>query len=257
MPPSIIISDWNGTLIEYRNESPLFEYIATALFGASVPFHPLRMARILRTRRRLSNLEQDHASDHASFVRELFQVYNEGIIKGTPVSLLQVFVDQHARSARTQTKLDYRVLNPIRACHEAGRITGILSAGYKYGIERILAVAGLGRHFDFCVADRLAQKDGKAIGFKLELYTRKQEFLLDLLRERGLDPRAVAYIGDSEDDEGCFQAVGCPVVSFLAPERLKARFAREYNAFVPSSERDLSRFLGIAPSPTHRPSQPH
>jgi phosphoserine phosphatase len=257
MPPSTIISDWNGTLIEYRNESPLFEFVATGLFWASVPLHPLRMARILRTQKRLSNLGHDHDGDHVSLVRKQFQVYNEGIIKGTPVSLLHIIVDQHARSVRTQSKLDYRVLNPIRACHEAGRTTGILSAGYRYGIERILAVAGLGSHFDFCVADRLDQKDGNAIGFKLDLYTRKHEFLLHVLAERGLDPRAVAYIGDSEDDEGCFQAVGYPVVSFLALERLKARFAKEYNAFVPSSERDLSSFLGIAPSPTYRPSQPH
>ena len=250
MPPSTVISDWNGTLIEYRNESPLFEYIATALFRASVPFHPLRMARILRTQKRLSELEQDRGGDHVSFVRELFQVYNEGIIRGASVSLVNLFVDQHARSARTQTKLDYRVLNPVRAFHEAGRTTGILSAGYKYGIERILAVASLGKHFDFCVADRLAQRDGKAIGFKLEVYTRKHEFLLDLLRERSLDPREVAYIGDSEDDEGCFELVGYPVVSFLAPEHLKARFAREYGAFVPGSERDLSSFLSIAPRST-------
>jgi phosphoglycolate phosphatase-like HAD superfamily hydrolase len=257
MPPSTVICDWNGTLIEYRNEGPLFDYIATALFRASVPFHPLRMARILRTRRILANLEQDHDSDHISFVRELFQVYNEGIIRGTPVSLLHIFVDHHARRARTQTRLDYRVLNPIRGYHEAGHTTGILSAGYRYGIERILAVAGLGGHFDFCVADRLDQNGGKAIGFKLELYARKHEFLLDLLNERGLDPRAVAYIGDSEDDEGCFQVVGYPIVSFLAPEPLKARFAAEYSAFVPSSERDLSSFLGIPPSQPHSPSQPH
>ena len=250
MPPSIVISDWNGTLIEYRNEGPLFHYLGTELFRASLPRHPIWMARILRTRRRLSNLHQSRSGDPVTYVRELFRVYNNGIIRGAPVSLVHLIVDQHARSPTTQSKLDHRVLRGVCACHEAGITTGILSAGYKYGIESILAAAGYDRHFDFCVADRLAQKDGKAIGFKLELYTRKHEFLLNLLRQRGLDPRAVAYIGDSEDDEGCFRAVGYPVVSFLAPERLKARFASEYKAFVPSSERDLSSFLDIAPAPT-------
>ncbi len=35
-----IICDWNGTVIEYRDEKPILESIATDLFKASIPFHP-------------------------------------------------------------------------------------------------------------------------------------------------------------------------------------------------------------------------
>jgi hydroxymethylpyrimidine pyrophosphatase-like HAD family hydrolase len=53
----------------------------------------------------------------------------------------------------------------------------------------------------------------------------------------------VAYIGDSEDDEGCFEIVGYPVVAFLAPSDFKDKCARKYGAFVPDSEKDLADYL--------------
>jgi hydroxymethylpyrimidine pyrophosphatase-like HAD family hydrolase len=53
----------------------------------------------------------------------------------------------------------------------------------------------------------------------------------------------VAYLGDSEDDEGCFEIVGHPVAAFLAPDELKQRFALKYKAFVPKDEKDLADYL--------------
>ena len=46
----------------------------------------------------------------------------------------------------------------------------------------------------------------------------------------------MAYIGDSEDDEGCFEMVGYPVVALLAPDDFKVKCAQKYRAFVPNSE---------------------
>ena len=42
-----IICDWNGTLIEYRDEKPILERVARDLFKASIPFHPFRAFYIL------------------------------------------------------------------------------------------------------------------------------------------------------------------------------------------------------------------
>jgi phosphoglycolate phosphatase-like HAD superfamily hydrolase len=107
----------------------------------------------------------------------------------------------------------------------------------------VLTVAGYYRYFDFCKADFLQEKNGRAVGFSLDIYKRKHEVLAELLNERRLDPSRVVYIGDSEDDEGCFQIVGYPVVAFLAPDLLKEKYASEYYAFIPRDEDDLVAYL--------------
>jgi phosphoglycolate phosphatase-like HAD superfamily hydrolase len=135
------------------------------------------------------------------------------------------------------------VLRPIRECHRAGKTTGIFSAGYGYGIEKILAVAGYTGCFDFIEADKLKANRGEAIGFGLDIYKRKPQFLLKLLKDKNLDAGRVAYLGDSEDDEGCFEIVGYPVMAFLATDELKQKFARKYKAFVPQNEEDLVDYL--------------
>jgi phosphoglycolate phosphatase-like HAD superfamily hydrolase len=244
MPPDFIICDWNGTLIEYRDERPVLENTARDVFKASFPFHPLRMARIFRARRELEELYRKGRSNaEADFIRELFRIYNERIIKGVPVSWVLSSIEDYAHKPQTQAKLEYRVLRPIKECHQAGKTTGIFSAGYGYGIERILAVAGYAECFDFIEADKLKANRGEAIGFGLDIYKKKPPLLLKLLQEKNIDASKVAYLGDSEDDEGCFEIVGYPVVAFLATDELKEKFARKYKAFVPRDEKDLTNFL--------------
>jgi len=247
MPLEVVIADWNGTLIEYPDERPVLENTARDVFRASFPCHARRMARILKARRELEAMYQGgrHNNDF-DFIRELFRIYNQRIIEGVPVSLIHRSVERYARRQRTQSQLDHRVLRPIRDCHEAGKVTGIFSAGYGHGIERILSVAGYARYFDFIEADVLRENGGKAISFGLNIYKRKPPLLQKLLEDRNIDPRRVAYLGDNEDEEGCFEMVGYPIVAFLATDELKERFARKYKAFVPKDEKDLADFLKCA-----------
>ena len=244
MPPDVIICDWNGTLIEYRDERPLLENIAVDVFKASIPFHPFRLARILKARRELEALYTEARRDvDFDFIREMFRIYNKRIISGVPVTLIHRSVDKYAKKHETQAKLDLRILKPVKELHQAGKTTGIFSAGYKYGIERIISVAGCAQYFDFCEADYLTESKDRAIEFGLNIYKRKPPLLLKLLNDRNIDANRVAYIGDSEDDEGCFEIVKYPVLSFLAPDELKQRYARKYRAFVPKEEKDLSDYL--------------
>jgi len=244
MPPDVIICDWNGTLIEYPDERPVLENTARDVFKASFPFHPLRMARIFRARRELEELyKRGRSNAEADFIRALFRVYNERIIEGVPVPVILRSIEKYARKRQTQAKLEYRVLRPIRECHQAGKTTGIFSAGYGYGIEKILAAAGYAECFDFIEADKLKANRGEAIGFGLNIYKKKPQFLLKLLKDRNIDASRVAYLGDNEDEEGCFEIVGYPVVAFLAPDELKQRFALKYRAFVPKDEKDLADYL--------------
>jgi len=244
MSPDIIICDWNGTLIEYPDERPVLENTARDVFRASFPFHPFRMARIFRARKELEELyNRGRSNAETDFIRALFRVYNERIIEGMPVSVILRSVERYACKRQTQARLEYRVLGPIRKCHQIGKITGIFSAGYRYGIERILAFAGYTECFDFIEADKLKVNRGEAIGFGLDIYKRKPELLRRLLKDKNMDASKVAYLGDSEDDEGCFETVGYPVVAFLAKDELKQKFAQKYKAFVPKDEKELADFL--------------
>ncbi|MBE0416127.1 MAG: hypothetical protein IBX36_06285 [Dehalococcoidia bacterium] len=239
-----IISDWNGTIIKDRDERSILENIALDLFRASIPFHIFRMAHLLKTRRELERLYRQRRQDaDFDFVSEMFSIYNRKVINGLPISFIHRSVDRYAAKKETQDKLDWRVLRPIAERHEAGKTTGIFSAGYGYGIDRILTVAGFRGCFDFREADSLKQEGERAIEFLLSIYKNKPQLLLKLLRDRKMDEKRTVYIGDSEDDEGCFELVGYPIVAFIAPQELKERYALKYKAFIPKDEKDLAEYL--------------
>ncbi|MBE0481153.1 MAG: haloacid dehalogenase-like hydrolase [Dehalococcoidia bacterium] len=243
MPLKAVVSDWNGTLIAYPDESPMLMRIATDIFKSCVPYRPLKMAEILRTRRILRNLHAELDRDRQAVIRDMFRVYNERIIRGTPMRVIHDSMDRFCRSPDTQAKLEMRLIRPIRRWRESGMMTGIVSAGYRHGIEKALGFAGYRDYFDFCQAEDIKHNDGHAVEFGLEIYKKKHIHLARLLEDRNMDPRHAAYVGDTDDDESCFQVVGYPIVSFLAPGDVKERFARKYRAFVPESEEELDRYL--------------
>jgi phosphoserine phosphatase len=239
-----LISDWNGTLIEYRTEMPALECVGVDAFRASIPFHPLRVLRILKARAQLRALRrQGRPETDFDFIKEMFGVFNQMVVSGLPTSVVHDSFERYANKAETQSRLDLRLLRLVKEFHEAGKTTGILSAGYRYGIERVLTVAGYRHCFDFCEADEFGTENGRVIEFGLNIYGNKPKLLLKLLAERHLEASRVAYIGDSEDDEGCFEIVGHPLVAFLAPSEFKEKCARKYGAFVPDSESSLRNYL--------------
>jgi hydroxymethylpyrimidine pyrophosphatase-like HAD family hydrolase len=247
VPIEVIICDWNGTLIEYRDEKPVLENTARDVFKAAFPFHPFKMMRILRARRELERLYQRaQRGNEFDYIREMFKVYNEQIIKGTSVTTILRSIERYASKPQTQAKLDHKVLRPVGERHQAGKTAGIFSAGYGHGIERILAVAGYDKDFDFIEADILKQNGGKAIGFGLDIYKKKPPLLQKLLQARNIDVGKVAYLGDNEDEAGCFEMVKYPIVAFMAPDELKQKFARTYKAFVPKDEKELASYLKSA-----------
>jgi phosphoserine phosphatase len=245
MSPALLLCDWNGTLITDRDEKVILHYIARYIFWASIPFHPFRMASILSGKKMLDAMhdEDSHIKGDFDRVRSTIDIYNRKMLQGVPISLIHKSMERYARQQGTLDKLDYRLLRVVEKCHSNGITAGVFSAGLKYGIEAILEAAGYRDCFDLYMADVIEEDKGKAIRYGLTIYNRKPEVLLKLLDERNVPVRDVAYIGDSEDDTGCFEIVGYPIVSFLAPDELKQKYARSYNAFVPETEDELLRFL--------------
>src|SRR4030042_4042175 len=135
MPCDAIISDWNGTIVGYRDEKPILRSIATGIFRASVPFHPMRIVTILRAQRELERLyAEGRREGDFDYIREMFRVFNGKIVAGVPVPLIRRLVDRYAAEPGTQGEIDLRVLRPIREAHQIGKLTGVFSAGYRYGI---------------------------------------------------------------------------------------------------------------------------
>ena len=239
-----IISDWNGTITKDNDEKAILETIAKDLFKASIPFHLGRAARLLTVREELETLYWQGSRDAKfDYATEMFKVYNSHVIYGLPISFIHRSVNRYAARKETQCKLDRRILRPIRSFHERGKTTGILSSGYGYGIDRILSTVGFRRCFDFRIANSIKQEDGRATEFLLKIYKNKHQLLVESLSHRNLDENRTVYIGNSEDDEGCFDVVGHPIVAFFAADELKERWASQYNAFIPENERDLVNYL--------------
>ena len=239
-----IICDWNGTLFEDADEEAILRVLASDLARSYIPWNPLRALRLLRAKNKLETINARRGQYPATErIMEMFRIYNEGIIKGVSAALIQRIIQNYARRPDVQGKVVKSMLRPVVERRKAGLITGILSSGYKYGIETILQTAGYHDCFDFYEANILGVASGKATGFKLDIYTNKAEVFLKILKEKRLEADQAAYVGDSLYDAGCFELAGYPIVSSLTPKELKEKFARQYRAFIPKDEADLRRYL--------------
>ena len=213
-----LISDWNGTLIQYRTEMPALERVGVDAFRASIPFHPLRALRILKARGQLRAIRrQGRPETDFDFIKDMFRVFNRMVVSGLPTSVVEASFDRYAKNAETQSRLDLRLLRLIRESHEEGRTTGILSAGYRYGIERVLTVAGYRHYFDFCEADEFRSEDGRVIEFGLNIYRNKPKLLLRLLTERHLEAAGRHTLATAKTTKVASRSSGIPSSPSCAP----------------------------------------
>jgi phosphoserine phosphatase len=244
MTCSAIICDWNGTLFEDIDEEAIVRAIIVELAKSYIPSHPFKFARLIKTKNDLETLrrKRNQGRENGRLV-ELLQSYSEKIIKGVPMSSVRRLVEKYSNRRDVQAKVVLKELRPVAERHRSGITTGILSAGYSYGIQMILKSAGYADCFDFYKANLLTETNDRAIGFTLSIYKNKAELLLNILKDRNLDPQKTAYMGDAMEDVGCFEVIGHPIVSFLTPELLKQKFAQQYKAFIPEDEADLARYL--------------
>jgi phosphoserine phosphatase len=244
MTCSAVICDWNGTLYEDIDEGAIVRAIIVHLAKSYIPSHPFKFALLIKTKNDLETLrrKRNQGRENGSLV-EMLQSYSEKIIKGVPMSSVRRLVEEYSNRRDVQSKVVLKALRPVAERHRSGITTGILSAGYSYGIQMILKSAGYVDCFDFYKANTLTETEDKAVGFTMSIYKNKAELLLNILKDRNLDPQKTAYLGDAMEDVGCFEAVGHPIVSFLTPEVLKQKFAQEYSVFIPKDESDLARYL--------------
>ena len=177
MTCSAIICDWNGTLFEDIDEEAIVRAIIVELAKSYIPSHPFKFARLIKTKNDLETLrrKRNQGRENGRLV-ELLQSYSEKIIKGVPMSSVRRLVEKYSNRRDVQAKVVLKALRPVAERHRSGITTGILSAGYSYGIQMILKSAGYADCFDFYKANLLTETNDRAIGFTLSIYKNKQSY---------------------------------------------------------------------------------
>lgn len=249
----LALTDYNGTCFEYPNSEALNRYIGYAiLYDAMVDVFRGRLRRVkdirnlLKAKSKIDEIVKGYygGERHPS---EIYELFNDLILKGIPVSLINEAVDTFAE--KNKGKLDGRILRPMRSVKESGIGTGILSVTYKGAIVKTLERAGYADVFDEenIIANALISEDGIAIAFTLRIYEEKWQVLEDeFFKKRGFRPENTLYIGDDIKDDGPVAEMlpkGYFIVPFLATDEAREELSRKYGAFVPEDERDLRRYL--------------
>jgi phosphoserine phosphatase len=240
-------------LIRYTDEFRLYSKIAADLGKAQcwhkIPIHPFRLFQLLKIKGRLDKLYKlGKEGKESDYVEKMYKVFNKEVIAGLSTYFIHQSADSYAKEACKQ--LDSKILRPLQELRKQGRRMGILSAGYKYGIRITLKEAHYEDVFDVedIVAENLKEDKGKAIGFPLDIYKNKFRFLVkEFLTRREFKPKETAYIGNSKDDEPCFEYLssegGQAIISFFASEDFKQHCTQKYKAFAPEDEDDFLRYL--------------
>ncbi len=188
-------------------------------------------------------LKQYH--DGKRHLWEVYEPFNEKILKGRSVTFINSVIDGFARE--NADKVDGRIIRPIKNAHSNhGKLTGILSVSYDYVIKRVLEESGFPDVFDWIVSNTLETDGDKAIGLTLDIYGKKADVLkTEFFNKRALRENTTLYIGDSEDDEPIADLLdsGNFIVPFFATDEFKQELASKYEAFVPEDESDLDKYF--------------
>lgn len=244
-----VVSDWNGTIFGYPTAEPENRELAhAALAGAKKGVLSGRVweawdiVRLLMAKRGVERRLEEYKHGECRLI-DVYEPFNEYVIRGMEPEFVNGVIDGFAR--RNASRVDERVLRPIKTVHDEGARTGILSVSYERTIKEVLKGAGYNEVFNEIAANRLLTENGKAAGFTLDIYGIKgivfqRRFLGENLRGQG-----VAYLGDTEDDEPVAEILprGGFIVPFMAKPEFRERMTKTYGAFAPRDEPDLLNYL--------------
>lgn len=245
-----VVCDWNGTLFGPPTAEGMNKAIAYAALRDDLAHGRLGDAwKLLAARRELKANKAAYDAGRCD-IADVYEVFNEGVVEGRPVALVDAVVERYAR--RTARQIDQRAVRSLRVARGRGLRTAVLSTCYRHSILAGLAAAKADDIFDGqdVVAHRLLrdEKDStKAFGFTLELYGRKAGALREeFLEKRDFEPEETIFMGDTEEDLAVISVIPPEnfVVSLLASDEFKTLASRN-GAFVPEDEADLRNKLQV------------
>ena len=250
MPVDLIVSDWNGTLLDQPDDEAFNRRLAYAKVGAAVRaalrgrvWRLRDVAAAVRTKRSMERLVAGYRAGRNTLA-ELYAVYNLGVVSGLPVPFVEAVADAYARDIAPLA--DRRMLTALRTAHDHGASIVVLSAAYERGIALTLRACGYDDIVDEVVANVLETDGAAARGFTTRYREGKAEAFAGLFIERrGHDPARIVYMGDGTVDEPIAGLLppGHFVVPLLAADSFRRRMEADHGAFAPDTDRELVAHL--------------
>lgn len=255
MPPKVIVSDWNGTLFQDKDEGKLWEYVAFA----GLKRHPSVALAALQ----LYRLKAAYKRGEIGYDK-IYDAFNKGVLSRMKPDEVEKYIDAYAMLNETQAKVDNRLWRPIDIAHSQGVKTAVLSTGSHRNIRAILRWHGQrafsdsypNEHsFDRVVANYLVPAgNGSMFDYRkvFDGLDKRTAFLKlhHILNIPFQDMVNILYIGDSETDVPTMELVkglgGKIAASFFASDDFKQQISKDFSAHVPESEEDFARFLKVA-----------
>jgi len=242
-----LVFDWNGTLIEDKDEKRLFKYLLEKQIIESLK--TLRLGKYIllkRINKKLEKLYTNVYDSHTDFnvIETIFELYNKNVIRGISVGKIEKYIEEYAKEA--YKRLDKRILIPLQYRYENKQFSDliyIISSGYDYGIKTILEKANYNLIFDFIIANKLIHNKYESKTFSLEILENKLDVLKDLLEKNSISASNTAYIGDSALDLECLRFVGYPIVSYFADADFKEFCRDTIKATILELPQDFTDFL--------------
>ncbi len=126
-------------------------------------------------------------------LREMYRIYNEGVIDGLPVDFIDNAVIEYADTI-ARGKIDEDTLNALNHFRCTRKTpTVIISSGYGDGIKKTLISKNLSNFiFDEIIGNRLDVEGETAKGFMLDIYLNKDNILKNMLDNYHASPNIVS-----------------------------------------------------------------
>lgn len=245
------VCDWNGTLFDPATDEELNKSIAYAVrddAAAAVKrgkvWRAWDLVKLLKAKKRIQRRLDEYKAGERPLA-DVYEPFNELVIAGTPGYVILGTMNRYVAEHRHLT--DDRMMQPLWEFAKTNGRNGILSTSQEHVIKMILKRhAGLFDSGDIVANTLECDEQGIAKRMTLDIYGRKGEVFEDeFLRERGFDPQATVYAGDTKDDLPVADLLprGRFVVPFSATGEFREMAAGMYGAFAPESQQDLQAFL--------------
>ena len=242
-----LVFDWNGTLIEDKDEKRLFKYLLEKQILESLKtFKMGKYILLKRINKKLEKLYANVYDSHTDFsvIETVFDLYNKNVLNKMSIDKIEKYIEEYAEEACN--RLDKRIFIPLRSKYNnkhLADITCIISSGYDNGIKTILQKASYNYMFDFIVANKLIDNIDGSKYFSLEILDNKLSILKYLLYQNAIPVSNAAYIGDSVLDVECLKFVGYPIVSYFADADFKEFCRDTIRATILELPQDFAEFL--------------
>ena len=269
MPIRAAYFDWNGTLIQDRDDVGVLDAIRYKVqwerfnpLSGGVRYHTKPFWDLWALKNEVDRLYK-YLNDGANpeiVYKEIYAAYNKGVVEGLPMGFVESVIDEYAGDAAQ--RVDKPVLDQIRKARSENPTLKYLvlgpSSGCRPAIEKTLESAGYEGVFTRVIGNRIEQMNGgkhaKRFGIELLGSDVKRRFLEEDLAMMDVSPADAIYMGDSEMDWGCFEllaeAGGVPIVAPMAPKRFSESSASRYGLKVkiPVNAKGFGKILLNSPT---------